>query len=194
MYTVLYIIMKMNTVVCFAVLAVVCFTTTESVGTRMRREHVEWWNALLEDFQRQVSRAMTSVVESCDQQQLLVNTNITIEILEEIQQIRSELKQLTELDLGEGWQFPAFSCKEIAERKPNSSSGFYWLKNCQCASSSPVLVYCDLEKSFSTGTKGWVRVANLNMTDPNQPTMSTKLQPLHTAQETLWQKKKWQWM
>ena len=29
-------------------------------------------------------------------------------------------------------------------------------------------MYCDLEKSFSTGTKGWVRVANLNMTDPNQ--------------------------
>ena len=111
---------------------------------------------------------MTSVVESCEQPQLLVNTNITREILEEIQQIRSELKQLTELDLGEGWQFPAFSCKEIAERKPNSSSGFYWLQNCQCASSSPVLVYCDLEKSFSTGAKGWVRVAKLNMTDPNQ--------------------------
>ena len=156
----------MNTVVCFAVLAVVCFTTTESVGTRMRREHVEWWNALLEDFQRQVSRAMTSVVESCEQPQLIVNTNITREILEEIQQIRSELKQLTELDLGEGWRFPAFSCKEIVERKPKSSSGFYWLQN--CASTSPVLVYCDLEKSFSTGTKGWVRVANLNMTDPNQ--------------------------
>ena len=181
----------MNAVVCFVVLAVVRFTTTESVGTRMRREHVEWWNALLEDFQRQVSRAMTSVVESCEQPQLLVNTNITREILEEIQQIRSEIKsieleleghtsltlkeiqqirseikQLNGLDLGEGWRFPAFSCKEIAERKPNSSSGFYWLQN--CASSSPVLVYCDLEKEFPTGTKGWMRVANLNMTDPNQ--------------------------
>ena len=94
------------------VLAVVCFTATESVGARMRREHVEWWNALLEDFQRQVSRAMTS----CEQPQSLVNTNITREILEEIQmksieleleghnknltlkeiqQIRSEIKHLT---------------------------------------------------------------------------------------------------
>ena len=132
---------------------------------------------------------MTSVVESCEQTQLLVNTNITREILEEIQQIRSEIKsieleleghtnltlkeiqqirsgikQLNELDLGGGWRFPAFSCKEIAKRKPNSSSGFYWLQK----SASSVLVYCDLEKSFSTGTKGWVRVANLNMTDPNQ--------------------------
>ena len=182
----------MNTVVCFVVLAVVCFTTTESVGTRMRREHVEWWNALLEDFQRQVSRAMTSVVESCDEPQLLVNANLTRDILmeiqqikseitelklesntnltqmvlEEIHQIKSELKQLTELDLGEGWKFPAFSCKEIAERKPNSSSGFYYLQN--CASSSPVQVYCDMEKNFSLGKKGWIRVANLNMKDPNQ--------------------------
>ena len=193
--------MKMNTVVCFAVLAVVCFTTTESVGTRMRREHVEWWNALLQDFQQQVSQAMASVVESCDQSQLLVNTNITRQILEEIQQIRSEIKsieleleghtnltlkeiqqirseikQLNELDLGGGWRFPAFSCKEIAERKPNSSSGFYWLQK----SAGSVLVYCDLEKSFSTGTKGWMRVANLNMTDPNQqcpPNFSLYTQP-----------------
>ena len=169
------------------VLAVVCFTTTESVGTRMRREHVEWWNALLEDFQQQVSRAMTSVVENCacdpydtNFTHLLLETinsenncckqlnmyqediirrmhfgqNLTQIILEEMQQMRSEIKPLT--DMG-------FSCKEIAERKPNSFSGFYWLQTCP-----PVQVYCDLEKSFSTGTKGWLRVANFNMKDPNQ--------------------------
>ena len=42
----------------------------------------------------------------------------------------------------------------------------YWLK--PCTSEQAVQVYCDLEKEFPTGTKGWVRVANLNMTDPNQ--------------------------
>ena len=168
-------ITKMNTVVCFAVLAVVCFTTTESVGTRMRREHVEWWNALLEDFQRQVSRAMTSVVESCEQThvQLVGDTNLTQLLLESIKETNSCWKQLNELyqeeiiqrkHMGESCRYPAFSCKKIAERKPNNSSGFYWLQK----SASSVLVYCDLEKSFSTGTKGWMRVANLNMTDPNQ--------------------------
>ena len=61
---------------------------------------------------------------------------------------------------------PALSCSEIANRRPQLSSGMYWLK--PCTSEQAVEVYCDLEKEFPTGTKGWVRVANLNMTDPNQ--------------------------
>ena len=61
---------------------------------------------------------------------------------------------------------PALSCSEIAEQKPQLSSGMYWLK--PCTSEQAVQVYCDLEKEFATGTKGWMRVANLNMTDPNQ--------------------------
>ena len=61
---------------------------------------------------------------------------------------------------------PALSCSEIAQRRPQLSSGMYWLK--PCTSEQAVEVYCDLEKEFPTGTKGWVRVANLNMTDPNQ--------------------------
>ena len=80
--------MKMKTRVVWLVLAAVCFTTTESVGARMRREHVEWWNTLLEDFQQQVSRAMTSVAESCEQPhvQLGGDTNPTQIILEIILQ------------------------------------------------------------------------------------------------------------
>ena len=159
--------MKMSAVVCFAVLAVVCFTTTESVGTRMRREHVEWWNALLEDFQQQVSQAMTSVVESCDQThvQLVGDTNLTQLLLEMIQETASEnscWKQLHQekiiqsKQLGENCRYPAFSCEEIAERKPNSSSGFYWLEN--CANSPPLKVYCELEKSFSTLQKMIVEI------------------------------------
>ena len=61
---------------------------------------------------------------------------------------------------------PALSCSEIANRRPQLSSGMYWLK--PCTSEQAVQVYCDLEREFLTGTKGWVRVANLNMTDPNQ--------------------------
>ena len=61
---------------------------------------------------------------------------------------------------------PALSCSEIAQRRPQLSSGMYWLK--PCTSEQAVEVYCDLEKEFPTGTKGWVRVANLNMTDPTQ--------------------------
>ena len=61
---------------------------------------------------------------------------------------------------------PASSCSEIAQRRPQLSSGMYWL--ILPTSEQAVHVYCDLEREFPTGTKGWVRVANLNMTDPNQ--------------------------
>ena len=64
-------------------------------------------------------------------------------------------------------KYPALSCDDIAQRRPQLSSGMYWLK--PCTSEQAVEVYCDLEKEFPTGTKGWMRVANLNMTDPNQP-------------------------
>ena len=98
-------------------------------------------------------------------------------LLQAIQQTKSDnayCNQLRELHqeellrrehLGENWKYPAYFCNEIAERKPNSSSGLYWLQN--CASSPPVQVYCDLEKEF-LGSKGWMRAANLDMTDPNQ--------------------------
>ena len=33
---------------------------------------------------------------------------------------------------------------------------------------APDLVFCDLETEFSQGGKGWLKVANFNMTDPNQ--------------------------
>ena len=180
--------------------AVVCFpTATESLRTRMRREHVEWWTALLRDFQRQVAQAMSSVVESCGTAGTTYNSTLLprydqlIEMLQEfiqqnnsccentllqvIEQTRSNniyCNQLRELHqeellrrehLGENWKYPAYFCSEIAERKPNSSSGLYWLQN--YASSPPVQVYCDLEKEF-LGSKGWMRVANLDMTDPNQ--------------------------
>ena len=126
--------------------AVVCFTTaTESLRTRMRRD---------EEC-------------CCDESNLL-------QAIEQTKSDNTYCNQLRELHqeellrrehLGENWKYPAYFCSEIAERKPNSSSGLYWLQN--CASSPPVQVYCDLEKEF-LGSKGWMRVANLNMTDPNQ--------------------------
>ena len=144
--------------------AVVCFpTATESLRTRMRRDDVEWWNALLRDFQKQVAQAMSSVVESCS------DGNSTS--LDQIKELLLEIKQQESCcdkicyNLGESQQYPAFSCNEIAERMPHSSSGLYWIQT--NASSPPLEVYCNLEKEF-LGSKGWMRVANLDMTDPNQ--------------------------
>ena len=72
------------------------------------------------------------------------------------------------LQLGRTSQYPANSCAELAEREPDISSGNYWILN---TTQSPVQVFCEMGDVFPAGlnvTGGWVRVANLNMTDPNQ--------------------------
>ena len=65
-------------------------------------------------------------------------------------------------------EYPANSCAEIAEQKPDIPSGNYWILN---STQSPVQVFCEMGEVFPSGlnvTGGWVRVANLNMTDPDQ--------------------------
>ena len=60
---------------------------------------------------------------------------------------------------------PASSCSDIT---PHSPSGEYWIQT--NSSTSPVQVYCDTNQrncSCNT-TRGWARVANLDMTDPTQ--------------------------
>ena len=59
------------------------------------------------------------------------------------------------------------SCAKLAEQTANSPSGSYWILN---STDSPVQVFCEMDKVLPanlTVTKGWMRVANLNMTDPN---------------------------
>ncbi len=68
-------------------------------------------------------------------------------------------------NIGQSWKYPAYSCREIAERKPQSSSGYYWVQTCRL--SPPIQVYCDLDKVLDN-SRGWMRVASLDMTDPHQ--------------------------
>ena len=65
--------------------------------------------------------------------------------------------------------YPAESCKGIAQETPDAPSGDYWIRTC---SGSVVGVYCDMtadrccRNSSGAAARGWMRVANLNMTDP----------------------------
>ena len=55
--------------------------------------------------------------------------------------------------------FPAPSCASLP---PSSPSGYYWV------SGSAVPVYCDMTRSCGNVTGGWMRVADLDMTDSSQ--------------------------
>ena len=66
---------------------------------------------------------------------------------------------------GHSSEYPANSCAELAEQEPEISSGNYWILN---STQSPVQVFCEMGDVFPSSlnvTRGWVRVANLNMTD-----------------------------
>ena len=70
--------------------------------------------------------------------------------------------------LGRSPEYPANSCTELAEQEPDIPSGNYWILN---STQSLVQVFCEMSQVFPASlnvTGGWVRVANLNMTDPNQ--------------------------
>ena len=69
-------------------------------------------------------------------------------------------------NLGTFWN-PVRSCSDLP---PRSSSGNYWILNHNNRTSNPVQVYCDVNRtSCSCNADGvWMRVANLDMTDPSQ--------------------------
>ena len=60
---------------------------------------------------------------------------------------------------------PASSCQQLAGDHPHAASDYYWVTN---GTMQPVRVYCDMDQHCCNSTGGWVRVANIDMTDPNQ--------------------------
>ena len=59
---------------------------------------------------------------------------------------------------------PAHSCKQLAYRYPTTPSGHYWILN---GSGVAVEGYCEMKRHCCSSTGGWMRVAHLDMTDPD---------------------------
>ena len=60
---------------------------------------------------------------------------------------------------------PASSCQQLARDHPHAASDYYWVSN---GTMQPVRVYCDMDQHCCDSTGGWVRVANIDITDTNQ--------------------------
>lgn len=73
--------------------------------------------------------------------------------------------------LGQNSRFPAESCLEILQEYPESLSGEYWVEN---SAGNVVSVYCDMTLECGNNVTGWTRVANVNMSDPNQQCPGTE--------------------
>ena len=79
-----------------------------------------------------------------------------------LERLERGISQLNDPTLG-SFQNPASSCKFIPQGSP---SGHYWIQN--AGTGCAKLEYCDMTRRCCDSTGGWMRVANLDMTDSNQ--------------------------
>ena len=76
---------------------------------------------------------------------------------------QQEMNQLL-LQIGGAYN-PAESCRHILEQEPDSTSKYYWIRD---PSGRVTQQYCDMEREGCGTRGGWMRVAHLDMTQPNQ--------------------------
>ena len=121
-----------------ASLKMVSSTSLEEVGHKL--------NTSVDMLYQQQNASLDSVY-----QQL----NISIDIL--YQQLNQQNQQLKQ-------EFsPPTSCKDLYDTH-NASSGYYWIGEIW----SPVRVYCNMSLICGNLTGGWMRVANIDMTNISQ--------------------------
>ena len=81
--------------------------------------------------------------------------------------VRQNILPALECRLGQCEDNPALSCSQILEDNPGRDSGFYWLRSLD---GTAIQVFCAMDNPCgcnSTGG-GWMRVANLNMSDTDE--------------------------
>ena len=71
---------------------------------------------------------------------------------------------------------PATSCRALHDRCPDAPSDYYWISK---SGSPAVKMYCDMTRTCGNLTGGWMRVANIDMTNTSQqcPTGLTIISP-----------------
>ena len=72
------------------------------------------------------------------------------------------------LNLGREWKYPAWSCQEIADKKLNATSDWYWIK--PQGQHDTVFVYCDFDAgpAYWQWRRNWLQVLHFNMSNPQQ--------------------------
>ena len=84
--------------------------------------------------------------------------NITGSVQQLLDPVVQHLQQ--HLRLGRSPAHPATSCKEISDKEPNSTCGYYWI---QAAKGPLTQKYCDMERERCSVTGGWMQVADIDM-------------------------------
>ena len=120
---------------------------------------------LAEEIKTQIAAALPKSEECA------TNENVTDIVRKETDKLFSKVEKLIKptaekLALleqpGHFPSHPASSCKEILEIKPSSPSGYYWLR---ASNGAAVRMFCDMTRTCGGVTGGWMKVAELDMTN-----------------------------
>ena len=120
----------------------------------------------LEGVKEELKKEVASIKDEIMAQKLAV-ASLREEILENLRTLKfcHGIECVCKHQLGKSTECPANSCKQILDEQPESPSDYYWLKACETC--EPFTVFCDFNLTLE-GTKGWMRVADLDMTDYSQ--------------------------
>ena len=82
-------------------------------------------------------------------------------------EVKPQLNEiLSQKYLGRIRRYPAANCTHLLDIHPNVQSGMYWLRN---PIGTVFQVYCDFNLICDSSNRtGWMRIANLDLTDPSQ--------------------------
>ena len=161
-------------------------------------------------FNQQLSQQNDSVYQQLNEvvQQLNTSINVLNALVEEVHQLNSSTniklsqqyavinslyQQLRQLDnrtlqlkasLLNGpspGHFPFYLLDSCAALPPSSPSGYYWVR---ASNGSAVSVYCDMIKSCGGVTGGWMRVAELDMTNSSHQCPSGLMERIYSDKRT----------
>jgi hypothetical protein len=122
-------------------------------------------NVSVEQLNQQLSTVVAGLIPQLNgslnsQQESLLALNSSIQM--DLMQHSDSLDELQRLHTGLSQALPASSCAALSDLPRPSPSGYYWVR---ASNGSAVRVYCDMTRSCGNVTGGWMRVAELDMTN-----------------------------
>ena len=115
----------------------------------------------LDEMTDMLNERLTVLDEGADKLELRVNTSLDM-ILEKVKSLQQKIEQFR--PPGSSPDIPAASCAAILTNNPSAPSGLYTIGTLGDSSTQ----YCNMNLSCGGVTGGWLRVAQLDMTDSSQ--------------------------
>ena len=110
---------------------------------------------------QQLNTSIDMLYQQLSQQNTSINSAYQ-QLSEKISQLNTSIDMLNQQLLGQEIN-PAPSCKDLYDTR-DASSGYYWIGEV----GSAVRVYCNMSLTCGDVTGGWMRVANIDMTNSSQ--------------------------